>query len=70
MDWREAPAGMVRYDELVNILTSLSETGGCDRRTLRIVAQAVGVREYFDLEETRLSRSRIVIEEPVLLLEK
>jgi hypothetical protein len=48
MNWREAPTGMIRHDELVNILVGLDETGGCDRRTLRIVAQSVGIREHFD----------------------
>jgi len=41
------PVGMIRHDELLNILTALQLSGGCDDRTLVIVAQAVGLREHF-----------------------
>lgn len=42
----ELPIGMIRLDELIRILRALQSTGGCDERTLQIVAQAVGVDDY------------------------
>lgn len=47
MNWTEAPIGMIRHDELLNILTALQLSGGCDNRTLAIVAQATGLGDYF-----------------------
>lgn len=41
------PAGLMRYEELLNILLALA-MAGCDLSTLAIVAQAAGVREHFD----------------------
>ncbi len=63
----DKPIGLTQHAELLNILLSLYETGGCDPRTLRIVAQAVGIREYLDREVNRLT---VTVEQPVFLLGK
>jgi len=46
MNWTNAPIGMIQLDELLNLLTALEQTGGCDNRTLAIVARATGVGDY------------------------
>lgn len=70
----EKPLGLTQHDEMLNILVGLYETGGCDRRTLQIVASSVGIREHFDREVRRLAATGqslpIIIEEPVYLLER
>lgn len=47
MNQIKSPIGMIRQDELLNILTALQLSGGCDNRTLAIVAQATGLSDYF-----------------------
>ncbi len=64
----DKPIGLTQHAELLNILLSLYETGGCDPRTLRIVAQSVGIREHFDREVAQLQRVGITVEMPVRLL--
>ena len=44
----EPPIGMIRKDELLNLLQALAMSGGCDSRTLAIVAQATGVAEWYN----------------------
>lgn len=43
---RKIPVGMIRHDELLNIIVALQLSGGCDDRTLVIVAQATGLGEW------------------------
>ena len=43
MEWYEAPAGMLRFEELLNHLTGLTLTNTVDIRTLVIVAQVAGI---------------------------
>lgn len=38
---------MIQFEKLLDILTALQMTGGCDDRTLVIVAQATGLGGYF-----------------------
>ncbi len=66
----DKPIGMTQHAELLNILLSLYETGGCDPRTLRIVAQSVGIRGYFDKEVGWLiaTGKTVTVENPVRLL--
>lgn len=54
---------VIRSDELLNILKALQLTGGCDERTLAIVAQATGVGKFWTMP------ADIRIERPVYLLE-
>lgn len=61
----DAPMGMYSHEELLSILVSLYETGGCELRTLRIVARATGIREHFDRE---VSRAVIAVDKTVFLL--
>lgn len=44
----EPPVGFIRKDELLNLLQALALSGGCDSRTLAIVAQATGLAEWFN----------------------
>lgn len=46
MNWQNAPIGTIRKDELVQFLNSLILTGGCDHRTLQIVAAGYGLDNY------------------------
>lgn len=46
MNWDKMPLGMIRLDELQNIVQALALTD-CDQRTLAIVARATGLGEYF-----------------------
>jgi hypothetical protein len=41
--WQEFTDAVMTREELFNILKALRLTGGCDDRTLGIVAQAVGL---------------------------
>lgn len=43
MNYQDEPIGMMTREELCNILKALRLTGGCDDRTLAIVAQAIGL---------------------------
>lgn len=61
----DAPLGMISHEEFLSILVSLYETGGCELRTLRIVARATGIREHFDRE---VSRAVVAMDKPVYLL--
>lgn len=47
MNRQNLPIGMIRHDELLNILRALAMTD-CDSRTLEIVAQATGLSKYFN----------------------
>lgn len=67
MNWTQAPVGMVRYDDFINMLVGLRMTGGCDPKTLAIIAQTVGVREYYEQELRKVEGARVV-ERPVFLL--
>jgi hypothetical protein len=58
----DAPIGMISHDELLNILIGLDETGGCDRRTLQIVAQMIGARERFDRGINRLNGAGVTVD--------
>lgn len=70
MNWQQIPMGTMSYDEILNLLISLELAGGCDRHTLRVVAQAVGIRLHFDQEVEQLERPKITVERPgVMLLE-
>ena len=64
MNWNQSPGGMIRYDDLNNILVGALEAG-LDYKTLAIIARQAGVREYFDREVDRL---RVTVEKPVLML--
>lgn len=57
--------GMVRYDELLNTLNALALTGGCDNRTLLIVAAAWGLDSYLKLPQPQPA---ITVESPAKLL--
>lgn len=41
------PIKTIRLEDLLNILTALALAGGCDNRTLSIVAHAVGLNADF-----------------------
>lgn len=59
------PIGMIRYDELLNILKALNLTD-CDKRTLAIVAEATGLGDWWP----RQNQVRVEVETPFLLLDK
>lgn len=63
----DAPMGMYSHEELLSILVSLYETGGCELRTLQIVARATGIREHFDREVSRMDGA-VAVEKSVFLL--
>lgn len=63
VNWKNEPLGMIRLDELANILNALALTD-CDQRTLAVVARAVGVSKFLELP-TR----PIVVELPAKRLE-
>jgi hypothetical protein len=56
--------GMMSHSEIYNILKALRLTGGCDDRTLGIVAQSVG------LPWPPPDLVRVEVERPVYLLER
>lgn len=45
MIWNDLPLGMIRLDELLNILRALALTD-CDLRTLEIVATSTGLDKH------------------------
>lgn len=64
----DAPMGMYSDEKLLSILVSLYETGGCELRTLRIVARATGIREHFDREVGRLNGVGTTVDKPPVFL--
>lgn len=46
MNWQKLPIGMIRLDELLNILNALA-LADIDPRALAIVAVATGLGEYY-----------------------
>lgn len=61
MNLDDLPIGMIRRDELLNILIALHMSGQ-DEYTLQTIAQATGLLEYF--ESKKVTRCSIVIEQP------
>lgn len=59
---------VIRSDELINLLEALAMTGGCDLETLRIVAKAAGVGDYFN-PPPPVRQVVQWVESPVALLE-
>lgn len=47
----DIPIGMVRFDELLNLLLALWMSGGADEHTLRMVAQTYGLLAAFDARQ-------------------
>lgn len=67
MNWTQGPIGMIRYDELTNILVGAVEAG-LDYDTLAIIARQTGVREFFDRDVALLAKGRVTVERPAQLL--
>lgn len=67
MNWQKPPTGMIRHDELNNILVGAYEAG-LDPDTLAIIARQTGVREYYDRDISRLQRPKITVERSAVML--
>lgn len=61
MNLDDLPIGMIRRDELLNLLLAL-QMAGQDTYTLECVAQATGLLKHF--ENKKVTRCSIVIEQP------
>jgi hypothetical protein len=62
MNEQQVPIGIVRFDELLKYLNALAKTGGCDLRTLHIVATGYGLEDF--LIQAPAGPAVVIIETP------
>jgi hypothetical protein len=60
-DYDRVPIGMIRYEELLNMLTAVALAGG-DIKTLVLVAQSAGLGPAFVrwIEQMKAERQRLL----------